>query len=91
MTIPRTVVPVNGFPTLVYAHGTSGDFRNFIRQGLAAAFAQGGTGDKAAPSVMIADGVLHGPRKAIPRCPWTAWFLIFLTQMRPRQCLAIRL
>lgn len=64
ITVPRGAPPAGGWPTVVYAHGTGGNYRSHIETGLATDFAKGDVGGAAVPMAMIGyDGVLHGPRR----------------------------
>jgi hypothetical protein len=56
LSIPRTPPPPGGFPILLYAHGTGGDYLTFEREGLAEDFASIGV------AVMGVDQIHHGPR-----------------------------
>lgn len=56
LSLPRTAPPPGGFPILLYAHGTGGDYLTFEREGLAADFARIGV------AVMGVDQIHHGPR-----------------------------
>jgi predicted esterase len=55
-TFPPGPVPASGWPVVLYAHGTGGDFESFIDDGTAARFAARGL------AVMGADQVLNGAR-----------------------------
>ena len=77
LTVPKGVAPADGFPLVVYAHGTGGSYRSFIDLGLAADYATGtitlpvpaGVDAGIAPASAIPmavlgyDGVMHGTRK----------------------------
>jgi predicted esterase len=56
VTVPMGAVPANGFPIVIYAHGTGGDFTSFVDDGTALALAEAGL------AVISTDQVLHGPR-----------------------------
>ena len=56
VTIPAGEVPENGWPIVLYAHGTGGDYASFRSNGTAARFAAEGL------AVIGIDQVLHGPR-----------------------------
>ncbi len=56
VTIPAGEVPTDGWPIVLYAHGTGGDFSSFRSNGTAARFAAEGL------AVIGIDQVLHGPR-----------------------------
>jgi hypothetical protein len=61
MTIPKSaVMPAGGWPLLVYAHGTGGNMRGFIGNGVAAQAA----GMAQPVAVFSYDGVVHGARRA---------------------------
>lgn len=57
VTVPTTAMPPNGYPVVVYAHGTGGSFRSHINEGVAKSLAQAGI------AVMGIDQVQHGPRR----------------------------
>ncbi len=56
LTIPNGTMPAGGWPIVVYAHGTGGDYRSFIDDKTAARMAAQGL------AVISIDQVLHGPR-----------------------------
>ena len=60
LTIPRDVdMPPDGWPLVVYGHGTGGNFTGAVTQGIADALARAD-----APTAMFSyDGVVHGERK----------------------------
>ncbi len=62
---PGAGMPVDGWPVVIFAHGTGGSYRSFIGNGTAAALANvtdsGGTVSKMA--VISIDGSMHGPRR----------------------------
>ena len=60
LTLPPGAPPAAGFPVILYAHGTGGDFESFVREGLGPDFAARGV------AVISMDQVLHGPRN--PGC-----------------------
>jgi predicted esterase len=58
-------MPAGGWPLVLYSHGTGGDFRSDIREGIAGALSNvalvgGGT---ASFATIGYDGVVHGPRR----------------------------
>ena len=57
LTVPTTAAPEAGFPTLVYAHGTGGSFRDAVASGLAGRTAEVGI------ATLALEGVLHGERR----------------------------
>jgi hypothetical protein len=66
LTVPKSAPPVGGYPTVVYAHGTGGNFRSHVTGGVAKDFAKGvddGTGTIVAAAVLGIDQVQHGPRR----------------------------
>ncbi len=65
MTIPKGTIPDAGWPVVLYAHGTGGDFESFLRDssGRRAAQVQDKAGNIISKMAMISiDQVLHGPR-----------------------------
>jgi hypothetical protein len=56
LTIPTGDMPENGWPIVIYSHGTGGDYRSFTRDGTAARLAAENL------AVLGVDQVLHGPR-----------------------------
>lgn len=59
MTIPKTTMPVAGWPLSVYAHGTGGSFTGAVQSGVATTLATAST-----PIAMFSfDGVVHGERR----------------------------
>ncbi|MEZ4250782.1 MAG: hypothetical protein R3B99_21355 [Polyangiales bacterium] len=56
LSVPRQAPPAGGFPILIYAHGTGGDYLTFEREGLAEDLASIGI------AVMGVDQIHHGPR-----------------------------
>ncbi len=59
MTVPKTAMPVGGWPLVVYAHGTGGSFKNAVTNGVASALA----GATAPMATLSFDGVGHGERR----------------------------
>lgn len=53
-------MPAAGYPIMLYAHGTGGDYRTFVRNGVASAFAQ------RCIAVMGIDQIFHGTRPGGP-------------------------
>jgi hypothetical protein len=65
LTLPRAPIPTGGFPLVLYAHGTGGDYRSFIRRGVAGRLARvtDGSGQFIARvAVLGIDQVVHGER-----------------------------
>ncbi len=64
LTVPKATMPVSGWPLVVFAHGTGGNFRSHVRPevagALSAAAIPGGT---VAVAVLGIDQVSHGPRR----------------------------
>ncbi len=56
LSIPQTEMPASGWPIVLYAHGTGGDYRTYIRNGTAARFAAEGV------ATISIDQVMHGER-----------------------------
>ena len=66
LTVPKGTPPPGGWPTVVFAHGTGGNFRSHVLLGLAHDFALGvddGTGNMVRAAVLGIDQVGHGPRR----------------------------
>ncbi len=55
-TVPLTEMPPGGWPVVIYAHGTGGDYHSFQRDGTAGRLAAAGI------AAISMDQVLHGPR-----------------------------
>ncbi len=63
LTVPKAAtcpMPEAGYPIVLYAHGTGGDYRSFVYDGSAAALA------KACIATMGVDQILHGTRPGAP-------------------------
>ena len=56
MTTPLTPMPADGWPLVLYQHGTGGDWQSFIDDGTASRLTAQGL------AVISMDQVLHGPR-----------------------------
>ena len=65
LALPRLPAPAEGWPLVIYAHGTGASFRYPIDSGLAAELAAGAIDEgQAVPLAMLGyDGVLHGSRR----------------------------
>jgi predicted esterase len=65
MSVPKDTMPANGWPVVIFAHGTGGSLRTFINNGtaerLAAIRDDAGT-DISKMLVISIDGSMHGPR-----------------------------
>jgi len=57
LTVPTSPAPAAGFPTLVFAHGTGGGFRDAVRAGTAEVAAESGI------ATLALEGNLHGERR----------------------------
>lgn len=68
LTVPTTPMPADGYPIVLYAHGTGGDYETFVRNGVA--------GDLAAEgfAVLGIDQVLHGERNPSGSSPEYLFF-----------------
>ncbi len=65
LTIPKGPMPAAGWPVVLYAHGTGGDYLSFVADGTAgrlALVADAAGGELARLAVVSIDQVLHGPR-----------------------------
>ena len=56
LSVPKTAMPAGGYPLILYAHGTGGDYRTFINEGFAQRMAATGI------AMLSIDQVLHGTR-----------------------------
>jgi predicted esterase len=56
LTVPDSGMPEDGWPIVIFAHGTGGDYHSFVRNGTAARLAAVGI------ACISIDQVLHGPR-----------------------------
>jgi hypothetical protein len=77
LTVPKTPMPQAGYPVVLYAHGTGGDYRSFIDDGSAAsaAIVKDDKGNVIANLAMISiDQVLHGPRDPTGASPEITFF-----------------
>ena len=63
MSIPTTPMPAGGYPVVLYAHGTGGDWKTFIRNDVATDLAAEGY------AVIGIDQVLHGERNPTTSSP----------------------
>ena len=62
LTVPKGVtMPAEGWPIVIFAHGTGGSFRSHVQLGLAESLASAGAG--ASFAVLGIDQVQHGPRR----------------------------
>jgi len=68
LTVPRTPMPADGYPIVLYAHGTGGDFETFVRNDVAADLALEGY------ATMGIDQVLHGERNPTMDSPEYLFF-----------------
>lgn len=78
LSIPKgATMPTEGWPVVVFAHGTGGNFRSFVNNGTAAALAEvkdasGAVIDRLA--VISTDGAMHGPRRSTEQAPDMLFF-----------------
>ncbi|MFO0661645.1 MAG: hypothetical protein U0165_17700 [Polyangiaceae bacterium] len=66
LTVPKEAVcpmPANGYPVVLYAHGTGGDYRSYVGDGTADALAQH------CVASMGVDQIFHGTRPGAPANP----------------------
>lgn len=77
LTIPKGTMPAEGWPVVIYSHGTGGDFMSFVDDGtaarLAVVHAKDGT-ELTRFAVVSTDQVLHGPRAPVGTDVDTAFF-----------------
>ena len=65
LSIPKGAeMPEDGWPLVLYAHGTGGNYRSFVANGVADLLSSKTTseGDEANFAILSIDGVVHGPR-----------------------------
>jgi hypothetical protein len=77
LTVPRGEMPAAGWPLVIYAHGTGGDYRTFIGEGLASTLAEvkDPDGKTLARLAMIGiDQNLHGTRAPAGSSPELTFF-----------------
>ncbi|MCA9597416.1 MAG: hypothetical protein KC776_29080 [Myxococcales bacterium] len=64
LTVPKGAMPANGWPVVVFAHGTGGSFRSHIRPEVAGTLSKAETPSGAVGfAVLGIDQVQHGPRR----------------------------
>ncbi|MGC4093855.1 MAG: hypothetical protein QM756_39315 [Polyangiaceae bacterium] len=65
LTVPKVQMPSDGWPLVVFAHGTGGSFRDHVRPEVAGALASATLPDGSAlpMAVLGIDQVEHGPRR----------------------------
>ncbi|MFO0572959.1 MAG: hypothetical protein U1A78_03090 [Polyangia bacterium] len=82
LAVPTGSPPPEGWPVILYAHGTGGDYQTFIRESLdlRAALVEREGADAGKPPVRMAmisiDQVLHGPRDPSGADPEVTFFNI---------------
>lgn len=76
VTIPTGDMPAEGWPVVLYSHGTGGNFRSGIEDGTAGRMSSIVIDGQTVRAAMISyDGVQHGPRRgASERDPETLFF-----------------
>lgn len=65
MTVPKGTAPADGWPLVVYGHGTGGSFRNFIRDEVSGALSSVPVGAAPGFAVLGIDLPEHGPRRGV--------------------------
>ncbi|AKT39359.1 hypothetical protein [Chondromyces crocatus] len=74
LTVPSDAncpMPSEGYPIVLYAHGTGGNYKSFIRDGTAASLAA------QCLATMGVDQIFHGTRWGAPKNPGDTAFLFF--------------
>ncbi|WP_437592171.1 hypothetical protein [Sorangium sp. So ce1000] len=77
LTVPaasRCPMPEAGYPIVLFAHGTGGDYRSYIRSGTGQGLA------RRCLAVMGVDQIFHGARPEAPRDPAQAGLLFYNVQ-----------
>ncbi len=77
LTVPNSPMPPDGYPIVLYAHGTGGDYQSFVRSEVGVLLAESGY------AVMGIDQVLHGDRNPSTVSPELLFFN-FLNPMAAR-------
>jgi hypothetical protein len=77
LTVPTSPMPPDGYPIVLYAHGTGGDYASFVGSDVGILLAQSGY------AVMGIDQVLHGDRNPTALSP-EALFFNFLNPLAAR-------
>jgi predicted esterase len=70
LSVPLTTMPAEGYPIVLYSHGTGGDYRSFLEDGTADRLAQIGI------AVMGIDQIHHGERNPTTNSPDILFFNI---------------
>ena len=77
LTIPKSEagMPADGWPVVLYAHGTGGTFRSHVADGTAAVLADSTSSSNGSGAAVLGiDGVAHGPRRGTKLDPETLFF-----------------
>ncbi|MCB9554896.1 MAG: hypothetical protein H6707_02250 [Deltaproteobacteria bacterium] len=86
ISLPRGPMPAGGWPIVLYAHGTGGDYRTFVSNGIAQRLSSVNRSGAlvAAMAVIGIDQPLHGPRAPASSEP----SLTFFNVLNPRAAVA---
>ncbi|MBT3221835.1 MAG: hypothetical protein HN348_22385, partial [Proteobacteria bacterium] len=65
LTIPQFTMPADGWPLVLYGHGTNGNYRSFVNDGTAGdlTLVTLDNGQRVRMAVLSIDAVNHGPRR----------------------------
>lgn len=76
LSLPNAEMPASGWPVILYAHGTGGDYMTFVRENLdtRAAFIELPDGKITRMAMVGIDQVLHGPRDPSRSDPEISFF-----------------
>jgi predicted esterase len=76
LSVPNAELPPSGWPVILYAHGTGGDYLTMVREGLdtRAAFIELPDGKVTRMAMLGIDQVLHGPRDPSRSDPEISFF-----------------
>lgn len=76
LSVPAAEMPPSGWPVILYAHGTGGDYLTMVREGLdtRAAFIELPDGKVTRMAMLGIDQVLHGPRDPSRSDPEISFF-----------------
>jgi dienelactone hydrolase len=78
LSLPKAEMPAGGWPVVIYAHGTGGNYMSGVAGGVAKDLAEQGT------AMLSFDGVMHGPRQGLPRGAWRDPGRLFFNAANPR-------
>lgn len=86
LTVPKAPMPEDGWPLVVFAHGTGGSFRSHVRPEVAGALSDAPVpgGDRVRFAVLGIDQVAHGPRRRTSKAEPDQLFFNFVNPAAAR-------